>query len=147
MPKYYCDYCKSYLTHDTMSVRKSHLMGKNHIKYYCNYYELKAKETGIWARPDKTFLLSSYVPYTTNEPGSDKRIEALLESIKRDQEQYAKRTPDGPSDEEDQFLQELATVRPPPPPPTIEGFPKPPPSVLRIKGDHHLRSSFNKRSL
>ncbi|CAI5757717.1 unnamed protein product [Candida verbasci] len=48
MPKYYCDYCKSYLTHDTMSVRKSHLIGKNHIKNYCNYYELKAKELGIW---------------------------------------------------------------------------------------------------
>ena len=28
MPKYYCDYCKSYLTHDTMSVRKSHLQGE-----------------------------------------------------------------------------------------------------------------------
>lgn len=48
MPKYYCDYCKSYLTHDTLSVRKSHLMGKNHIKYYCDYYEFKAKETGEW---------------------------------------------------------------------------------------------------
>ena len=48
MPKYYCDYCKSYLTHDTMSVRKSHLQGRNHIKFYCDYYEAKAKETNIW---------------------------------------------------------------------------------------------------
>lgn len=45
--KFYCEYCKSYLTHDKMSVRKSHLMGKNHIKFYCNYYEMKAKEMNL----------------------------------------------------------------------------------------------------
>lgn len=55
MPKYYCEYCKSYLTHDTMSVRKSHLMGKYHIKYYCDYYEDKAKETGVWDPSDTKY--------------------------------------------------------------------------------------------
>lgn len=55
MPKYYCDYCKSYLTHDTLSVRKSHLLGKNHIRYYCNYYEQKAKESGIWDPVDSPY--------------------------------------------------------------------------------------------
>lgn len=132
MPKYYCDYCKSYLTHDTMSVRKSHLMGKNHIRYYCNYYEMKAKETGIWARPDKTFLLS-YVSYNTNEPGSDARVEALLESIKRDQELEKSAIGAGISDEQVQIADDFAI---PPPPPTIDGFPKPPPSVLRTKGEY-----------
>lgn len=48
MPKYYCYYCKSYLTHDTLSVRQSHLMGRHHIRHYCDYYEQKARETGLW---------------------------------------------------------------------------------------------------
>ncbi|GMG56261.1 unnamed protein product [Ambrosiozyma monospora] len=39
MAKYYCDYCKSYLTHDSLSVRKSHLIGKYHVKFYCDFYE------------------------------------------------------------------------------------------------------------
>lgn len=46
--KFYCEYCKSYLTHDKMSVRKSHLQGKNHIKLYCNYYEQVLKQLGIY---------------------------------------------------------------------------------------------------
>lgn len=57
MPKYYCDYCKSYLTHDTMSVRKSHLLGKNHIRYYCNYFEQKARETGVWNPNDAGYAV------------------------------------------------------------------------------------------
>lgn len=42
MPRYYCDYCHSYLTHDTLSVRKSHLIGKNHVKLTADYYDNKA---------------------------------------------------------------------------------------------------------
>lgn len=42
--KFYCEYCKSYLTHDKLSVRKSHLQGRNHIKLYCQYFEQKQKE-------------------------------------------------------------------------------------------------------
>lgn len=38
MARYYCDYCHSYLTHDTLSVRKSHLVGKNHIRLTADYY-------------------------------------------------------------------------------------------------------------
>lgn len=72
MPKYYCDYCKSYLTHDTMSVRKSHLMGKNHIKYYCNYYEQKAKEEGIWDSHNSIYEINlAYL--NRGAPGSGKK--------------------------------------------------------------------------
>lgn len=72
MPKYYCDYCKSYLTHDTMSVRKSHLMGKNHIRYYCNYYETKAKETGIWDPTELPYEITlAYL--NRNAPGSSNK--------------------------------------------------------------------------
>lgn len=37
MPKYYCDYCDTYLTHDSPSVRKTHCIGRKHrdnVKFY-----------------------------------------------------------------------------------------------------------------
>ena len=30
MPRYYCDYCDAYLTHDSASVRKQHSQGFKH---------------------------------------------------------------------------------------------------------------------
>ncbi|KNE69248.1 hypothetical protein AMAG_13631 [Allomyces macrogynus ATCC 38327] len=38
MPKYYCDYCDIYLTHDSPSVRRSHNMGWKHIMHVKEYY-------------------------------------------------------------------------------------------------------------
>ncbi|KNE68739.1 hypothetical protein AMAG_13380 [Allomyces macrogynus ATCC 38327] len=38
MPKYYCDYCDIYLTHDSPSVRRSHNMGWKHIVHVKEYY-------------------------------------------------------------------------------------------------------------
>lgn len=76
MPKYYCDYCKSYLTHDTMSVRKSHLQGKNHIRYYCNYYETKVRELGEWTDDLEYTIDSKYL--SKGAPGlddSDEKVE------------------------------------------------------------------------
>jgi U1 small nuclear ribonucleoprotein C len=35
------------LTHDSISVRRSHALGKNHITYVSDYYELAAKEEGL----------------------------------------------------------------------------------------------------
>lgn len=37
MPKYYCDYCDTYLTHDSPSVRKTHCTGRKHkdnVKFF-----------------------------------------------------------------------------------------------------------------
>lgn len=37
MPKYFCDYCDAYLTHDSPSVRKTHCAGRKHrdnVKFY-----------------------------------------------------------------------------------------------------------------
>lgn len=37
MPKFYCDYCDTYLTHDSPSVRKTHCTGRKHkdnVKFY-----------------------------------------------------------------------------------------------------------------
>ncbi|QLQ82134.1 hypothetical protein HG537_0G03890 [Torulaspora globosa] len=44
MARYYCEYCHSYLTHDTLSVRKSHVIGKNHLRIVGDYYRNKAKQ-------------------------------------------------------------------------------------------------------
>lgn len=53
MARYYCEYCHSYLTHDTLSVRKSHLVGKNHLRITADYYRNKARDEvnrGIFPR-------------------------------------------------------------------------------------------------
>ncbi|KAA8626375.1 U1 small nuclear ribonucleoprotein C [Pyrenophora tritici-repentis] len=39
MPKFFCDYCDVYLTHDSMSVRKAHNNGRNHLRNVQAYYE------------------------------------------------------------------------------------------------------------
>ncbi|KAJ2506171.1 U1 small nuclear ribonucleoprotein C [Coemansia sp. RSA 1939] len=38
MPKYYCDYCDIFLTHDSVSVRKAHNTGWKHINQVVAYY-------------------------------------------------------------------------------------------------------------
>lgn len=30
MPRYYCDYCDAYLTHDSMAGRQQHMRGQQH---------------------------------------------------------------------------------------------------------------------
>ncbi|KAF4631953.1 hypothetical protein G7Y89_g6179 [Cudoniella acicularis] len=39
MPKFFCDYCDVYLTHDSMSVRKAHNNGRNHLRNVVDYYQ------------------------------------------------------------------------------------------------------------
>lgn len=39
MPKYYCDYCATFLTHDSKSVRTSHISGWKHKASVKNWYE------------------------------------------------------------------------------------------------------------
>ncbi|GAB6029018.1 hypothetical protein CHUAL_004806 [Chamberlinius hualienensis] len=39
MPKYYCDYCDTYLTHDSPSVRKTHCSGRKHKENVKFYYQ------------------------------------------------------------------------------------------------------------
>lgn len=114
MPKYYCDYCKSYLTHDKMSVRKSHLSGKNHIKLYCAYYEEKAKQLGIWDEDEPPYEVT--LDYLTSFSPSP---EKFARDMMREKEKSTVKRSD--EDEEEYCL---------PPPNTIHGIP-PPPSVLR----------------
>jgi U1 small nuclear ribonucleoprotein C len=39
MPRFFCEYCDVYLTHDSMSVRKAHNSGRNHIRNVVEYYQ------------------------------------------------------------------------------------------------------------
>nr|C3Z1P5.1 RecName: Full=U1 small nuclear ribonucleoprotein C; Short=U1 snRNP C; Short=U1-C; Short=U1C [Branchiostoma floridae] len=39
MPKYFCDYCDTYLTHDSPSVRKTHCNGRKHKENVRVYYQ------------------------------------------------------------------------------------------------------------
>ncbi|GFP93405.1 u1 small nuclear ribonucleoprotein c [Phtheirospermum japonicum] len=39
MPRYYCDYCDTYLTHDSPSVRKQHNSGYKHKANIREYYQ------------------------------------------------------------------------------------------------------------
>jgi len=39
MPKYFCDYCDTYLTHDSPSVRKTHNGGRRHKENVQAYYQ------------------------------------------------------------------------------------------------------------
>lgn len=38
MPRYYCDYCDAYLTHDSAKVRKAHNAGRKHKSSVRDYY-------------------------------------------------------------------------------------------------------------
>ncbi|CAM9237254.1 unnamed protein product, partial [Heterosigma akashiwo] len=39
MPRYYCDYCDTYLTHDSAQGRKQHNRGWKHRENVKQYYE------------------------------------------------------------------------------------------------------------
>ncbi|RHY11789.1 hypothetical protein DYB36_004188 [Aphanomyces astaci] len=66
MPRYYCDYCDTYLTHDSQAGRKQHNRGWKHRENVKLYYEamlqgqgatmtrkeLLVASPGAWLRPD-----------------------------------------------------------------------------------------------
>ncbi|XP_068932060.1 U1 small nuclear ribonucleoprotein C-like [Petaurus breviceps papuanus] len=53
MPKFYCDYCDTYLTHDSPSVRKTHCSGRKHKENVRDYYQ-KWMEEQAQSLIDKT---------------------------------------------------------------------------------------------
>ncbi|XP_065400200.1 U1 small nuclear ribonucleoprotein C isoform X5 [Macaca fascicularis] len=60
MPKFYCDYCDTYLTHDSPSVRKTHCSGRKHKENVKDYYQ-KWMEEQAQSLIDKTSMLQSLV--------------------------------------------------------------------------------------
>ncbi|KAJ9054725.1 U1 small nuclear ribonucleoprotein C [Entomophthora muscae] len=45
MPKYYCDYCDIFLTHDSLAVRKAHNSGWKHAAAVREYYAALGQDT------------------------------------------------------------------------------------------------------
>jgi len=50
MPKYFCDYCDIYLTHDSSSVRNAHNRGWKHKSSVRAYYEEFIRDNNIYVR-------------------------------------------------------------------------------------------------
>ena len=49
----FCDYCDVYLTHDSMSVRKAHNSGRNHLRNVVDYYQrMFWSSSALMAGPD-----------------------------------------------------------------------------------------------
>ncbi|RHY96028.1 hypothetical protein DYB35_005146 [Aphanomyces astaci] len=46
MPRYYCDYCDTYLTHDSQAGRKQHNRGWKHRENVKLYYEAMLQGQG-----------------------------------------------------------------------------------------------------
>lgn len=78
MARYYCEYCHSYLTHDTLSVRKSHLVGKNHLRITADYYRNKARDEvnrGIFRRK------KSYHQGNGKEDGDSSKSKTIIHCL------------------------------------------------------------------
>ncbi|CAH1786779.1 unnamed protein product [Owenia fusiformis] len=69
MPKYYCDYCDTYLTHDSPSVRKTHCSGRKHKENVKLYYQ-KWLEDQVQKLVDDTTAAFKQGKITQNPFGS-----------------------------------------------------------------------------
>lgn len=97
-----------------MSVRKSHLQGRNHIRKYCEYYEQKAKQLGIWDMSENQYNIDIDYLYSK---------EHSLENFNREKLRKQE-SQNGRINDEDESLYL-------PPPSVAPGYPGLPPSVLR----------------
>ncbi|XP_005110617.1 U1 small nuclear ribonucleoprotein C [Aplysia californica] len=73
MPKYYCDYCDTYLTHDSPSVRKTHCNGRKHKENVRLYYQKWLEEQVQKLVDDTTAAYQagkiSANPFSSGTPG------------------------------------------------------------------------------
>ncbi|CAG8953190.1 hypothetical protein HYFRA_00003391 [Hymenoscyphus fraxineus] len=122
MPK--CDYCDVYLTHDSMSVRKAHNSGRNHLRNVVDYYQ----RTPSNLIPTMMELMLTWLE---TEIGHEK-AQSVIDSITSS---YAA---EGQSSSNPMLGQNPGVHPPPPfafpggiPPPfPIPGMPLPPPGAL-----------------
>lgn len=89
MPKYYCDYCDTFLTHDSPSVRKTHCTGRKHkdnVKFfYQSWMEQQAQHlidatTGLFAYEIiEEFFLINIISFFIKScfPSWENRIEPI----------------------------------------------------------------------
>eukprot|EP00873_Tetraselmis_striata_P005055 jgi/Tetstr1/425319/TSEL_015769.t1 len=62
MPRYYCDYCDTYLTHDSPTVRKQHNAGYKHkanVRNYFAQFEDQSQAAALMDDPAKAAEMSS----------------------------------------------------------------------------------------
>lgn len=74
MPRYYCDYCDTYLTHDSPSVRKQHNSGYKHkanVRTYYQQYEAQLNQSLIDQRVKEHLVAfrAPAPPYAQMRPG------------------------------------------------------------------------------
>ncbi len=62
----FCDYCDVYLTHDSMSVRKAHNSGRNHLRNVVDYYQRTSPPS--FASPLPLSLILSTQKSATKRP-------------------------------------------------------------------------------
>uniref|UniRef100_A0A8C2VFL4 U1 small nuclear ribonucleoprotein C n=1 Tax=Chinchilla lanigera TaxID=34839 RepID=A0A8C2VFL4_CHILA len=62
-PRFYCDYCDTYLTHDSPSVRKTHCSGRKHKENVKDYYQ-EWMEEQAQSLNDKTAFQQGEIPLT-----------------------------------------------------------------------------------
>ncbi|CZS88008.1 hypothetical protein WAI453_000400 [Rhynchosporium graminicola] len=111
MPKFFCDYCDVYLTHDSMSVRKAHNTGRNHLRNVVDYYQ----RTGL----SSTQMLQWQPANLAPEIGHEK-AQSVIDSITSS---YAA---EGQSSSNPMLGQNPGVHAPPPPFPFPGGIPPPP---------------------
>ncbi|KAK9471283.1 U1 zinc finger-domain-containing protein [Dipodascopsis tothii] len=120
MPKYYCDYCEVFLTHDSISVRRAHNSGRNHIKNVIDYYQQISQEQ---AQAIIDSITAQYAEQRTQggRHGGQGRSASQASIVN---------APTGPSS----YSNMPPGFVPPPPPPGMPeipgGLPPPPPHVL-----------------
>ncbi|KGK37292.1 hypothetical protein JL09_g3591 [Pichia kudriavzevii] len=98
---YYCPYCKTSLTHDSFSVRKSHRHGQKHVRLREEYYQRVIAE-----HPESVTL--------EQELASVNPLERIFAGMPGSQKQYFEQNPQ----------KRVLTV-----PPTSASLPAPPPYV------------------
>lgn len=67
MPRYYCDYCGTYLTHDSAPGRRQHNRGESHTPRGIAYNLLLLWLASLWSTPEPycmvLFSLTAVVTY------------------------------------------------------------------------------------
>lgn len=120
MGKYFCDYCQSYLTHDSLSVRKNHLHGKHHLRLYNEYYEKVANE-----HPE-------YHKKNTDPSVENTLLSDMYRGIPGLTNKYADQN------QRDSGLKPAFTLHVPS---TSVGLPNPPPNVLFVNYSKYVQKS------
>lgn len=124
MGKFYCSYCQTYLTHDSTSVRRSHIHGRVHIGRYTAYYDNVLRQHPEYEKRQRLHIneLREGGLTQTHNSRPQPRLKDVYKSIPGPKSYYH----DGPAGGDSSSKQTTFRL---PPPPTNAGLPPPPPNV------------------